>query len=122
MTNHPLSLPGESSGADMKPALQPRPRRIRTAARVAITLGAAAMLTLPVASPGAVASDQGLPGEHRPVANHSFEEPVLDGDIPGWDMRFGAAGDGGGTVVDDLAYDGEHSFWMDSPEDDVAYG
>lgn len=102
--------------------MQPRSQRTKVRSRAAIALGAAVMLAVPVASAGALSPTQGLPGEELQVTNHSFEDPVLDGDIPGWEMRFGAAGDGEGTVVDDVAYDGEHSFWMDSPEDDVAYG
>jgi hypothetical protein len=78
------------------------------------------VLTVAWAVPDAQAEE--LSAGQLEVVNHSFEEPVVDGEIPGWERHFGSAGEGVREVVDDLAYDGEFSFLLDDPEDDVAYG
>jgi hypothetical protein len=52
--------------------------------------------------------------------NGGFEEPVVDGQIPGWTPRGGTAG--GVTIVDDPVYSGSFSARLHDPEDDRSYG
>ncbi|MPV36462.1 hypothetical protein [Georgenia subflava] len=53
--------------------------------------------------------------------NGGFEQPVDDGQIPGWTHTLGV-GDGGFAVVDAPVFDGGASLEVHDPEDGVAYG
>src|SRR5690606_24286852 len=51
--------------------------------------------------------------------NAGFEEPLVDGKIPGWTQTYGT---GGFTVTDEMAYEGEHSLKLVDPDDAQSYG
>lgn len=96
-------------------ALLPPPRSWRAAG---VVLAATALVVpLVVSTAGHVhAEEEGVVG---PV-NGGFEEPVVDGEIPGWTARGGTVG--GATIVDDPVYAGDQSMRLNDPEDVRSYG
>ncbi len=84
-----------------------------------VALVCLALLAVSMAGHGAARADSSGSSRVGPI-NGGFEEPVVDGQTPGWDQRGGAAG--GSSVVTDPVHSGQHSLRLDDPESDRSYG
>ncbi|WP_157574680.1 hypothetical protein [Jiangella muralis] len=79
----------------------------RLAARAAALLGATALLLASAATPAPAAGSAAV--ADPVLVNPSFEEPVADGAIPGWQLVGAERPDTSYAVTEDAAQDGTHS-------------
>ncbi|NDL59866.1 hypothetical protein [Phytoactinopolyspora mesophila] len=73
-------------------------------------------------APGAGAGPSTAAAPVMGPVNGGFEEPVVDGDIPGWTHTHGAADPDSFSVVDTRAAEGEYSLLLHNPSSEISAG